>query len=154
MLTVSLEHATYDPATHTCSNVGCHVSRQSLVDQELRRAAAAAVGRRVQALRELPVLPLDAVGAAARAADRAPRAPLHAGYRGASAQSPSRIVEAARLAVHDVGDHVAVVDEDPAPGLVPLDADLGDALRPSSLLDVVGDGAGLPVASRRSSTTK
>ncbi|HSD20007.1 MAG TPA: CxxxxCH/CxxCH domain-containing protein [Anaeromyxobacter sp.] len=32
VLTVSLEHATYDPASRTCSNVGCHLSRQSLVD--------------------------------------------------------------------------------------------------------------------------
>jgi predicted CxxxxCH...CXXCH cytochrome family protein len=32
VLTVSLEHATYDAVTHTCSNVGCHLSRQALVD--------------------------------------------------------------------------------------------------------------------------
>jgi predicted CxxxxCH...CXXCH cytochrome family protein len=32
VLTISLEHATYDPASRTCSNVGCHLSRQSLVD--------------------------------------------------------------------------------------------------------------------------
>ena len=31
VLTVSLDHATYDPASRTCSNVGCHLSRQSLV---------------------------------------------------------------------------------------------------------------------------
>jgi predicted CxxxxCH...CXXCH cytochrome family protein len=32
VLTLSLEPAAYDPATRTCSNVGCHLSRQSLVD--------------------------------------------------------------------------------------------------------------------------
>jgi predicted CxxxxCH...CXXCH cytochrome family protein len=32
VLTVSLAPATYDPTSRTCSNVGCHLSRQSLVD--------------------------------------------------------------------------------------------------------------------------
>ena len=32
VFTTTLEHATYNPATKTCSNVGCHVGRQSLVD--------------------------------------------------------------------------------------------------------------------------
>jgi len=32
VLSVSLEPATYDPTSRTCSNVGCHLSRQSLVD--------------------------------------------------------------------------------------------------------------------------
>jgi predicted CxxxxCH...CXXCH cytochrome family protein len=31
VLSVSLEHAAYDPATRTCTNVGCHLERQSLV---------------------------------------------------------------------------------------------------------------------------
>ncbi len=30
-LAVSLEHAAYDPTTRTCSNIGCHLERQSLV---------------------------------------------------------------------------------------------------------------------------
>ncbi|ABS24447.1 CxxxxCH/CxxCH domain-containing protein [Anaeromyxobacter sp. Fw109-5] len=32
VLTVSLEQASYDPATRTCSNVGCHLGRQSMVN--------------------------------------------------------------------------------------------------------------------------
>jgi predicted CxxxxCH...CXXCH cytochrome family protein len=32
VLTVSLAQATYDPATRTCSNVGCHLGRQSMVN--------------------------------------------------------------------------------------------------------------------------
>jgi predicted CxxxxCH...CXXCH cytochrome family protein len=35
VLTVSLEHATYDPVRRTCSNVGCHMERQSLIDANL-----------------------------------------------------------------------------------------------------------------------
>jgi predicted CxxxxCH...CXXCH cytochrome family protein len=32
VLAVSLEHASYDPATRTCSNVGCHLERQAYAD--------------------------------------------------------------------------------------------------------------------------
>ena len=32
VLALSLEHAAYDPATRTCTNVGCHLARQSAVD--------------------------------------------------------------------------------------------------------------------------